>query len=153
MTDPLTPLARSAFMARIKSRDTKPEMVVRRLLHRLGYRYRVQYKPVPGRPDIAFPRRRKAIQVHGCFWHGHRDCRRSHVPSTRSGFWAAKFDRNRERDERQIEAARLLGWRMLVIWECEVGDVGVLASRLQDFLGPSRVGSLPAGVQAVDHTS
>lgn len=129
-------------MARIRGKDTKPELVVRRLLHRLGYRFRTHFKPVPGRPDIAFTKRRKAILVHGCFWHGHEGCRGSHVPTTRSDFWRAKFERNRARDRRQEEEARALGWDVLTVWECEVADEGQLADRLKAFLGPPRLDAL-----------
>jgi DNA mismatch endonuclease, patch repair protein len=135
--DRLDPIQRSRLMSRIRRSDTKPERVVRSLLHALGYRFRTQLKGVPGRPDVAFPRRRKAILVHGCFWHQHAGCRHAGVPATRTEFWQAKFERNRERDERLLRAAEALGWEMLVVWECETKAVD-LDRRLKGFLGPPR---------------
>lgn len=124
-------------MARIRRADTKPERVVRRLLHKLGYRFRLQLKGVPGRPDIAFIRRRKAIFVHGCFWHAH-GCPSSRLPKTRTAFWANKFDRNQERDARLLAAAESEGWGCLVLWECQLNDERVLRQTVQEFLGPPR---------------
>lgn len=138
LPDSLTPLQRSAHMARIKRADTKPELVVRRLLHAVGYRFRLQWKAAPGRPDVAFPGRRRIIYIHGCFWHQHEGCRLSHVPNTRRAFWQEKFDRNRARDARQLEKAEAEGWEALVIWECETRDARLLLERMQAFLGPTR---------------
>src|SRR5437588_7492044 len=115
MADRLTPQERSAHMARIRRADTKPERIVRRLLTELGYRYRIQLAKVPGRPDIAFTARRKAIFVHGCFWHAHDGCSGHHVPKTRSEFWSRKFAMNKARDQRLLEAAHAVGWETLVI--------------------------------------
>lgn len=139
MVDTITPEKRSALMARIRRSNTKPELVVRRLLHSLGYRFRVQYSKVPGRPDVAFPPRRKAIQVHGCFWHNHQNCSLSRTPKTRTEFWEAKFAANRERDQRLAKAAREAGWELMTIWECEVADFQTLQRRLTTFLGPNRL--------------
>lgn len=125
-------------MARIRGRDTRPELQVRRLLHSAGYRYRVQLKGVPGRPDIAFPARKKAILVHGCFWHGHEGCKRAHIPRTRSAYWTAKFERNKARDQRQRLQATELGWEVLVVWECEVPAKAALQEKLSVFLGPPK---------------
>lgn len=138
VADPLTPAQRSAHMARIKRADTKPELVVRRLLHAAGYRFRLQWKAAPGRPDVAFPGRRKIIFVHGCFWHQHQGCRLGRVPATRTEFWQAKFDRNVARDARDLARAHSDGWEALVVWECETRDVGDLADRLRTFVGPVR---------------
>lgn len=138
MADPLTREQRSAVMARIKRANTRPELVVRRLLHGLGYRFRLQLAGVPGRPDVAFPRRKKAIFVHGCFWHAHEGCTAHRIPKTRPEFWSAKFARNRERDERLLMAARALGWDCLVIWECEAELSAILTKRLRSFLGKPR---------------
>lgn len=138
MPDRLSPSQRSAHMARIRRANTKPERIVRRLLHRLGYRFRLQWKPAPGRPDVAFPGRRKAIFVHGCFWHQHEGCKLSHVPETRREFWKSKFDRNRARDARNLLEAGLQGWDCLVVWECEVAVLDGLAERLTVFLGPQK---------------
>ena len=129
---------RSALMARIRRANTKPELAIRRLLHRLGYRFRTQLRGVPGRPDIAFPARRKAIFIHGCFWHQHSGCRHARLPSTRSDFWAQKFQRNKERDARLLEEARRLGWDVLVTWECETVETDTVQERLITFLGPPR---------------
>lgn len=138
MADKLSPEARSAAMGRIRRSDTKPEWIVRRLLHNLGYRFRLQWKAAPGRPDIAFPGRRRIIFVHGCFWHQHEGCRHARVPSTRSEFWAAKFARNKARDARDLVRAQAEGWEALVIWECETEDQEALRDRLTTFLGPTR---------------
>jgi len=138
MADRLTAAQRSAHMGRIRRANTKPELVVRRLLHRLGYRFRLQWKAAPGRPDIAFPSRRKVIFVHGCFWHQHDGCRLAHVPTTRRDFWKTKFERNRERDARDLDRCIQAGWDAFVIWECEVGDLEALEERLAGFVGPPK---------------
>jgi DNA mismatch endonuclease (patch repair protein) len=147
MADPLSPADRSALMGRIRGKNTKPELLVRRLLHSMGYRFRTHYKPIPGRPDIAFTARRKAILVHGCFWHGHQSCSKAHNPKTRSEFWQAKFARNRERDRQQANALVDLGWEALTVWECEVEaePETELAERLVRFLGPPRTGPAVTG--------
>lgn len=120
--DRLSHEQRSALMARVKTKGTKPELVVRSALHRLGYRYRLHRKDLPGKPDLVFPSRHKAIFVHGCFWHGH-DCPRGKLPQTNEEFWKTKIDKNKARDERVIETLRSLGWEVLVVWECEIrGD-------------------------------
>lgn len=134
--DRISPATRSKMMARIRRSDTKPELLVRSLLHGLGYRFRTQMKGVPGRPDLAFPKRRKAVLIHGCFWHQHPGCRHARIPETRREFWAAKFDRNKERDARLLLKAQEQGWETLVVWECETGDRVELERRLVSFLGP-----------------
>lgn len=120
--DRIDPVRRSANMAKVKGKDTGPELRVRRLAHRLGLRFRLHRKDLPGRPDLVFPRHGLAVFVHGCFWHRHDGCRRSTVPATRTGFWEAKFAATIDRDARQIRALHDLGWRVLVIWECELKD-------------------------------
>lgn len=140
MADQLTPNERSADMARIKRSNTKPEMVVRRLLHAMGYRFRVQLRGVPGRPDIAFPKRRKIVQIHGCFWHAHEGCDTFRMPKPRSEFWEAKFAKNKERDARLEQAARVAGWDIMTIWECGLKNERGLTADLVDFLGPPRCG-------------
>ncbi|WP_256326182.1 very short patch repair endonuclease [Sphingomonas sp. NFR15] len=130
---PVTP-ARSALMARIGPRDTKPEMVVRRLLHALGRRFRLHRRDLPGTPDIVLPGSRKAIFVHGCFWHRHEGCPKATTPKTRSEFWQDKFDRNVERDERKEADLRAAGWDVTTVWECETRDLGALEIRLRDWL-------------------
>lgn len=137
--DRLTPTQRSAHMGRIRRSNTKPELIVRRLLFAMGYRYRLQWRDAPGRPDIAFPGRRKAIYVHGCFWHQHPGCRLSHIPATRPEFWAEKFNRNKDRDARDLARAADAGWDTLVVWECETRDPLNLSSRLREFVGPERM--------------
>lgn len=115
--DILTPDQRSRHMARIRAKDTKPEMLVRRALHRRGFRYRLHDRRLPGRPDMVFPRHRAAVLVHGCFWHGH-DCPLFRLPGTRRDFWEAKIAGNRLRDARALASLQKAEWRTLVIWEC-----------------------------------
>ncbi len=126
---------RSALMSRVKAKDTKPELSVRRLAHGLGYRYRLHRRDLPGSPDLVFPGRRKALFVHGCFWHRHQGCRKTTMPKTRAKFWQRKFDDNVRRDERVIAALRDLGWDVLVVWECETSDENLLRRTLIEFLG------------------
>lgn len=133
MTDVHTKAQRSLNMSRIRGRDTKPEMHVRRLLHRHGYRYVLHRKDLPGRPDIVFPARRKVIFVHGCYWHRHT-CRFGQVKaSSNAEFWEQKISGNVSRDERQREALAKAGWSILTIWECEAKDAALL-HRLSSFL-------------------
>ena len=120
-------------MQAVRSKDTKPEMVVRRLLHRMGYRYRVHRKDLPGRPDIAFISRRKAIFVHGCFWHGH-GCAKGQLPKSRLDYWQPKLEQNVRRDRTKIEQLESLGWKVLVVWQCEISNTDDLQERLLDFL-------------------
>lgn len=121
-------------MARVGARNTKPEVTVRRLLHGLGYRYRLHRKDLPGTPDVCFPTRKKAIFVHGCFWHRHDGCRRTTTPKTRTSFWADKFEKNRRRDRMNMTDLGKLGWLAMVVWECETNDLRALAPRLVRFL-------------------
>lgn len=134
--DTLTAAQRSERMARIKSKDTKPELVVRRLVHRLGYRFRLHRRDLPGKPDLVFPGRQRVIFVHGCFWHAHHPCKVSNRPKSNSEFWDAKFEYNRTRDLRNVNVLIDKGWNVLTVWECEVPDSASLASRLKRFLGP-----------------
>ena len=125
-------------MARVKSRDTEPEMVVRRMLTAMGYRYRLHRRDLPGTPDVAFIGRRAAIFVHGCFWHGHDCPRGSRAPKANGAYWREKIARNRARDARDGAALVSSGWRVLTIWECELRDVATVAARLRGFLdGPT----------------
>ncbi len=123
-------------MARVRGRDTKPEMIVRRLLHRMGYRYRLHRKDLPGRPDIVFGKRRKVIFVHGCFWHRHDDpaCRLARLPKSRLEFWEPKLAANAERDARHQQALRKAGWGILVVWECQLRHSEQLENILKQFL-------------------
>ena len=133
MSEAIDP-ARSALMAKVGGRDTRPEMDVRRQLFSNGYRYRLHARDLPGRPDIIFRKRRKAIFVHGCFWHRHNGCPRATVPKTRQTFWLEKFERNKARDARSEEALLAMGWNILVIWECETRDAETLSERLLAFV-------------------
>ena len=129
-TDVFTPEERSAVMRRVKGRNTAPELKVRRLLWRLGGRYRLHRKDLPGHPDIVLPGRRLAIFVHGCFWHGHDCPRGARMPKANADYWAAKIARNRARDVRTLAAYPAMGWRALVVYECELKDRASLAARL-----------------------
>lgn len=134
MADVLTPEQRSACMAAVRSRNTTPEMVVRRLVHRMGYRYALHKKALPGCPDLAFVSRRKAIFVHGCFWHGHNCRRGARVPVGNRDYWTAKIARNKKRDRLSRRALEAVGWRALVIWECQLRAGDRVAIRLTRFL-------------------
>jgi DNA mismatch endonuclease (patch repair protein) len=118
--DNLNEQRRSENMRRIKSKNTKPELLLRSLLHRQGYRFRVHLKDLPGRPDIVFPGRRKLIFVHGCFWHQHGSCREGRLPGTRREYWLPKLTRNQERDAKAIQQLREQGWETKIVWECEI---------------------------------
>jgi len=133
--DRLTPNQRSENMRRIRGKDSAPERAVRRLLHKLGYRYRLHRRDLPGRPDIVFPTRRKVIFVHGCFWHRHPGCKFAYNPKSRLEFWSTKFRQNVERDNRATAMLMASGWAVLVVWECETADAKLLTSRLRAFLG------------------
>ena len=135
---PDVPAARRRIMSAIRGRNTKPELLVRRLLHSLGYRFRIHLRGVGGRPDIAFPKRRKAIFVDGCFWHGHERCRSGRVPTTRTDYWRQKIQSNRDRDRRHVQALIEGGWEALIIWECDLKDTDALERRMRAFLGPRR---------------
>lgn len=136
MADTLDEAARSQRMSLIRGRDTKPEILVRRLLHRKGYRFRLHATDIPGRPDIVFRGRRRAVFVHGCFWHRHPDpgCPLTRMPKSRLGFWDAKFSQNVERDKRKQSELEALGWRYLVVWECELRHMEQLENKLIGFL-------------------
>jgi len=134
MVDNLTPEQRRRNMASIRSRHTCPEKLVRSLIHRLGYRFTLHDKHLPGKPDIVLPKHKKIVLVHGCFWHSHT-CKRGNVyPKTNVAYWTAKRQRNTERDKVQQVAYRKTGWKTLVIWECEVKDPSKVTSKLQRFL-------------------
>lgn len=128
--DRLTKVHRSWNMSRIRSRDTGPERAVRSILHRLGYRFRLHSKSLPGRPDAVLPMYETVVFVHGCFWHRHSSCRFAYTPKSRTKFWTQKFTDNIARDRRAASQLRTLGWRVLVVWECELRDTSALARRL-----------------------
>lgn len=136
MADKLTPEERSANMARIRSKDTKPEMLVRRAAHRLGYRYRLHQKNLPGKPDLVFPGRKAVIFVHGCFWHQHEAerCLDGRRPKSNTGYWSEKLDRNVARDALARERLTSEGWRSMIIWECETRDPFELDRKIIEFL-------------------
>lgn len=121
-------------MARVGPKDTKPELVVRRMLHAMGRRFRLHRRDLPGTPDIVFPAFKKAIFVHGCFWHRHPGCSKATTPKTRTEFWNDKFDRNVERDGRKERELRAAGWDVCTIWECETRDIAALDHRLRQWL-------------------
>ena len=125
---------RSWIMSRVKGRDTKPEILVRSLVHRMGYRFRIHGRELPGNPDIVLPRHGKVIFVHGCFWHGHNRCPRSKRPTTNKSFWNKKLDGNIKRDRRFRRSIVLKGWRILVVWQCEKSDPDRLLRKLERFL-------------------
>ena len=126
--------ARSALMRKVRRSDTGPEMMVRRLLHREGYRFRLHAGDLPGRPDVVFRGRRKVIFVHGCFWHRHEGCKRTTTPRTRREFWMDKFAANRKRDAAAVSSLERTGWEVAVVWECETEDPERLKNRLVAFL-------------------
>jgi DNA mismatch endonuclease (patch repair protein) len=134
--DTLSPTERSARMAKVRGRNSKPEMLVRRLIHAMGFRYRLHDRRLPGAPDLVFCGQRKAIFVHGCFWHRHPDssCKLARMPKSRLDFWGPKLQGNRERDLRQQVELKALGWDFLVVWECELRDRDQLQTRLNEFL-------------------
>jgi DNA mismatch endonuclease, patch repair protein len=128
--DVVSPEVRSRMMSNIRGKNTQPELIVRSLVHRLGLRFRLHGKGLPGRPDLVLSRHRTVILVHGCFWHRH-SCGLAAVPRTRPEFWAAKFDANVRRDARNKAALEALGWRVVEVWECEVRDLESLAKRIR----------------------
>jgi DNA mismatch endonuclease (patch repair protein) len=134
---PLTTPARSRIMAAIRGQDTTPELLVRSVLHRHGLRFRLHVRDLPGRPDIVLPRHRTVILVHGCFWHRHIGCARSMLPATNRAWWIAKLRRNRARDRRVLRELRAAGWRVIVVWECQLcpgpGSAAERAARLERF--------------------
>lgn len=121
-------------MAQVKSKGMKPEMQVRRLLHGLGYRYRLHRADLPGRPDLVFPSRRKVVFVNGCFWHKHPGCSRVRIPATNRDYWLAKLERNRARDERNIALLQESQWAVMTVWECQLRDLSATSALLTAFL-------------------
>ncbi len=135
--DRLSEAARSANMAKVRSKGTKPELTVRKAAHRLGFRFRLHPKALPGTPDLVFPRLRLAVFVHGCFWHQHPGCSRASMPIANASRWAEKFAANCRRDEEAKSKLEALGWRVEVVWECQTRAPGVLAKRLEEALKPA----------------
>ena len=132
--DVLTPSERSVRMALIRSRDTKPEMAVRKLVHGMGYRYRLHSRELPGKPDLVFKGKLKVVFVHGCFWHLHRNCRNNRPPKSRLAYWGPKLQRNATRDKEARKTLRRMGWRSLVIWECDLQNPERVVKRIREFL-------------------
>ena len=141
MPDIYSKSKRSEIMSRVRTAGTKPEMLVRQLTHGMGYRFRLHRAGLPGKPDLVFPRHRKVILVHGCFWHQHGGCSKATIPASNSAFWQAKLSRNMERDWENVTALRRTGWQVLVIWECETKDRDTLAAGIRAFLGARSRGS------------
>jgi DNA mismatch endonuclease (patch repair protein) len=136
--DSLSPKERSEIMARVRSKNTRPELLVRKLVFALGYRYRLHARALPGCPDLVFRRRRRVIFVHGCFWHRHADCALARIPKSRIDFWTTKLEGNRNRDERNKRALAREGWKVLIIWECQLRDPARLEARIRRFLDEER---------------
>lgn len=136
MADTLSPAERSARMSRVRGKDTKPEWVIRRLVHQIGLRYRLHDSGLPGKPDLVFRSRRKVIFVHGCYWHRHPDagCKLARLPKSRLDFWAPKLEANAQRDARHVAALEADGWQILVVWECEIRDTEHTRNKLRSFL-------------------
>lgn len=148
MVDFLSPSERSERMSRIRSSNTAPEVALRRAMHALGFRFRLHSKGLPGKPDIVLPRYKTVIFVHGCFWHRHRGCKVATTPKTNTEFWIEKFDRNVVRDARTREQLERLGWRVIVVWECELRSANQVAGavrRVADEICPERFVGAPAG--------
>jgi DNA mismatch endonuclease (patch repair protein) len=133
VTDQFSPALRSWIMSQVKSKNTGPERTVRSLAHKMGYRFRLHSRNLPGMPDIVFPARRKVIFVNGCFWHSH-SCKRARLPATRRGYWASKIAKTILRDRRHIRQLRSLGWKALTIWECQLKDLVSIQRRMHRFL-------------------
>lgn len=132
--DVLTPEQRKKCMSRIRSKDTKPEFVVRRIAHKIGFRFRLHRKDLPGKPDLTFPSRKKVVFVHGCFWHRHDGCKLASQPKSRQDYWEPKFARTVERDKQAQEFLRKMGWKFLIIWECETKNPEKVEITLNKFL-------------------
>jgi DNA mismatch endonuclease, patch repair protein len=134
VVDHVEPRKRSLIMAAVHSKNTGPELAVRKIVHGLGYRYRLNVDALPGKPDLVFRSRRKVVFVHGCFWHRHRSCRYASSPTTRKEFWEAKFAANVARDRRTLRSLRRMGWGAITVWQCELKKPERLMRRLNEFL-------------------
>ncbi|MBW2568909.1 MAG: DNA mismatch endonuclease Vsr [Deltaproteobacteria bacterium] len=138
--DILTKEKRSWNMSRIRSGNTKPELLVRSLLHRMGYRFRLHRKDLPGKPDIVLPKHKAVVFVHGCFWHRHEGCKYAYMPKSRLEFWGTKFKSNVERDRKVKKQLKEKNWRVLVIWECELSNIESIIKKLKDYLNKDSTG-------------
>lgn len=141
LMDRLNKQHRSWNMSRIRNHNTNPELTVRSLIHRMGFRFRLHVKDLPGRPDIVLPKYHSVILVHGCFWHRHKNCKFAYQPKSRTAFWKKKFKENVERDKKTHVALKRLGWNVIVVWECELRDIGTLSERLTSELKEASVTS------------
>ena len=130
----VSPLSRSEIMSRVKARDTKPELITRRLVHELGFRFRLHRRDLPGTPDLVFPRLRLALFVHGCFWHRHLNCKLTTTPKTNADFWSEKFSQNMKRDDVAARRLRAAGWSVQIVWGCETRNPERLRKRLAKLL-------------------
>ncbi|HET6725981.1 MAG TPA: very short patch repair endonuclease [Gammaproteobacteria bacterium] len=135
MADTLSPKERSKRMSLIRGTDSAPELKLRRIVHRMGFRYRLHVKELPGQPDLVFPSRRAIIFMHGCFWHRHSGCKLARLPKSKLDFWGPKLEANKKRDCRNQQLLKDLGWRVLVVWECEMADTTRVAKITREFLG------------------
>ena len=132
--DVFSPEKRSQVMSRIRSKDTKPEKIIRSILHKLGFRFRINRKDLPGKPDIVLPKYRTVIFVHGCFWHQHEGCKIASKPKSNSEYWKTKFTKNIERDKKNQEELKLMGYRVIIIWECEAKVIQKSPEKLKSML-------------------
>jgi DNA mismatch endonuclease (patch repair protein) len=140
MVDTVSPKYRSSIMSRVRSKNTVPELQIRTLVHGMGYRFRIHRRDLPGTPDLVFPSRRKVIFVHGCFWHRHGKCALSRIPKSRVDFWTTKLNANASRDVVNVKTLRKAGWKVLVVWECQIGRFD-LEKRITTFLGAKGAGA------------
>lgn len=138
MVDTVTQAKRSEIMSHVRSKNTQPELLVRRLLHKAGFRYRLHPAGLPGKPDLSFPGRKKAIFIHGCFWHMHEGCAMARLPKSRVEFWTAKLNGNRVRDSLNVAKLEAAGWQVLVLWECELRSPDLLAKLTRFLNGHSK---------------
>jgi DNA mismatch endonuclease (patch repair protein) len=134
MTDKVSSKKRSWMMGRIKSKNTAPELQLRKFIFSMGFRYRVHYKKLPGSPDIVFLGRKKVIFVHGCFWHGHPNCKASKLPETHIEFWKNKISSNQERDINNVKKLENMGWKVLIVWQCELKEISNMTDKIRAFL-------------------
>lgn len=134
----MSPAQRSERMSRVRGRDTKPELLIRKALHARGHRYRLHDNKLPGRPDMSFPGRKKALFVHGCFWHMHEGCALARMPKSRLEFWRPKLEGNRVRDALRLEQLRAMGLDVMVVWECELRELDALVTRIEAFLNDNK---------------
>jgi DNA mismatch endonuclease (patch repair protein) len=134
MIDTRTKKKRSEIMSKVRSKNTTPEILIRKLIFSMGYRYRLHVKKLPGKPDIVMAGRRKIIDVRGCFWHGHDDCKYGRLPKSRQDFWITKITLNRKRDLENLHKLESLGWKVLVVWQCELRDLNFLKTKLYEFI-------------------